>query len=150
MDHSAEFDEIYRRYAADVYRFLLRLCGSEPLAQDIMQDTMLRAFTDIGKFRGECSMKTWLCTIARNLFLDHCKKAENRNLPLDAMPDIPDGESLVLRLSDQMQALEIHRMLHRLDEPYREVFSLRSLTDVPNPKVRRTNISTVSARICFI
>ena len=71
----------------------------------------------IGKYRGECSMKTWLCTVARNLFLDHCKKAENRNLPLDAVPESPDSECLERKLADKMQALEIHRMLHRLEEP---------------------------------
>lgn len=130
MDHQAEFDEIYRLYAADVYRFLLRLCGNEPLAEDILQDTMLRALTDIGKYRGECSMKTWLCTVARNLFLDHCKKAENRNLPLDAVPESPDSECLERKLADKMQALEIHRMLHRLEEPYREIFSLRIFAEL--------------------
>ena len=52
MAQNADFDEIYRRYAADVYRFLLRLCGNEQLAQDILQDTMLRALTEIGFYRG--------------------------------------------------------------------------------------------------
>ena len=91
---------------------------------------MLRALTEFGTFRGGCTVKTWLCTIARNLWLDHCKKAENRNLPLDAVPDAPDTENLEARLSDKMQALEIHRMLHRLAEPYREIFSLRIFAEL--------------------
>ena len=37
-----EFDEIYRLYAEDVYRFLLKLCRNETLAEDILQDTMLK------------------------------------------------------------------------------------------------------------
>lgn len=130
MAQNADFDEIYRRYDADVYRYLLRLCGNEQLAQDILQDTMLRALTEFGTFRGGCTVKTWLCTIARNLWLDHCKKAENRNLPLDAVPDAPDTENLEARLSDKMQALEIHRMLHCLAEPYREIFSLRIFAEL--------------------
>ncbi len=130
MAQNADFDEIYRRYAADVYRYLLRLCGNEQLAQDILQDTMLRALTEFGTFRGGCTIKTWLCTIARNLWLDHCKRAETRNLPLDAVPDAPDTENLEARLSDKMQALEIHRMLHRLAEPYREIFSLRIFAEL--------------------
>ena len=77
-----------------------------------------------------CSMKTWLCTVARNLFLDHCKKAENRNLPLDAVPESPDSECLERKLADKMQALAIHRMLHRLEEPYREIFSLRIFAEL--------------------
>jgi RNA polymerase sigma-70 factor (ECF subfamily) len=91
---------------------------------------MLRALTEIGSYRGDCAIKTWLCTIARNLWLDHLKKAENRNLPLDAVPDAPDEANLEARLSDKMQALEIHRMLHRLEEPYREIFSLRIFAEL--------------------
>lgn len=130
MQHQQEFDEIYRLYAADLYRFILRLCGNEQLAMDIMQDTMLKAFTDIGKFRGECSMKTWLCTVARNLWKDHLKKAENRNLPLEESWELPSGERIEDRMTDKMQAMEIHRLLHRLDEPYKEIFSLRIFAEL--------------------
>lgn len=130
MQHQQEFDEIYRLYADDLYRFILRLCGNEQLAMDIMQDTMLKAFTDIGKFRGECSMKTWLCTVARNLWKDHLKKAENRNLPLEESWELPSGERIEDRMTDKMQAMEIHRLLHRLDEPYKEIFSLRIFAEL--------------------
>jgi RNA polymerase sigma-70 factor (ECF subfamily) len=130
MQHQQEFDEIYRLYAADLYRFILRLCGNEQLAMDIMQDTMLKAFTDIGKFRGECSIKTWLCTVARNLWKDHLKKAENRNLPLEESWELPSGERIEDRMTDKMQAMEIHRLLHRLDEPYKEIFSLRIFAEL--------------------
>ena len=91
MEKQPEFDEIYRLYAADLYRYLLRLTGDAALAEDILQDTMLKAFTGIDKFRGDCSMKTWLCTLARNLWRDHLKKAENRNLPLEESWGIADG-----------------------------------------------------------
>ncbi len=79
-----EFDEIYRLYAADVYRFVLKLSQNEAVAMDILQDTMLKAITSIDKFKGECSMKTYLCTIARNEYLNHRKRADNLSLPLDA------------------------------------------------------------------
>lgn len=130
MQIQPEFDEIYRLYAAEVYRFLLRLCGDESLAMDILQDTMLRAFIDIDKFRGECSMKTWLCTVARNLWRDHLKKAETRNLPLEESRNLTDGGDLEQRMADKAQALEIHRLLHRLDEPYKEIFSLRVFAEL--------------------
>lgn len=126
----AEFDEIYRLYAADVYRYLLRLAQNETLAADLLQDTMLKAFTSIDKFRGNCSVKTWLCTIARNLWCDHCKKAENRNLPLEAAGEIPDSASLEHRLADQSQAMQIHALLHRMEDPYKEVFSLRVFAEL--------------------
>lgn len=130
MQNLPEFDEIYRLYATEVYRFLLRLCGNEALAMDILQDTMLKAFTEIDKYRGECNMKTWLCTIARNLWRDHLKKAETRNLPLEESWSLTDGGDLEQHMADKAQALEIHRLLHRLEEPYKEIFSLRVFAEL--------------------
>ena len=55
-----EFDEIYKMYSADLYKFIMKLCRNEAQAMDIMQDTMLKAITSIDKFRGDCSIKTYL------------------------------------------------------------------------------------------
>lgn len=136
-DVQPEFDEIYRLYAADIYRYLLRLTQNEALAADLLQDTMLKAFTSADKFRGDCAVKTWLCTIARNLWYDHCKRAENRNLSLDAAGEIPDAGSIEQRLADQSQAMQIHSLLHRMKEPYKEVFSLRVFAELSFREIGR-------------
>lgn len=113
-----EFDEIYRLYSADLYHFILSLCKNDSLAMDIMQDTMLRAIENIDKFKGNCSIKTYLFTIARNLYLDTLKKSENKNIPSDGTEqEFADGTSFVDRLTDKESALTIHRLLHCLDEP---------------------------------
>lgn len=124
-----EFDEVYRLYIADVYRYILALCHNETLAKDILQSTMLKAFTNISKFRGECTIKTWLFGIAKNEYLNSIRRAENKNLPLDYISDIVD-ENIEHRFSDRFQALEIHRILHELDEPYKEIFSLRVFAEL--------------------
>ena len=145
-----EFDEIYRRYAADIYRYLLRLTENETLAMDLLQDTMLKAFTEIGRFRGECALKTWLCTIARNLWRDHLKKAETRNLPLEKSWNIPDTDSFSQRLEDQAQAMQIHALLHRMEEPYKEVFSLRIFAELRFQEIGAVFGKTESwARVTF-
>ena len=126
-----EFDEIYRLYSADLYRFILNLCKNESLAMDIMQDTMLRAIENISKFKGNCSIKTYLFTIARNLYLDTLKKSENKNISSDeAEQEFSDGTSFVDRLTDKESALTLHRLLHCLDEPYKEIFSLRVFAEL--------------------
>ena len=126
-----EFDEIYRLYSADLYRFILNLCKNDSLAMDIMQDTMLRAIENIGKFKGNCSIKTYLFTIARNLYLDTLKKSENKNISSDeAEQEFSDGTSFVDKLTDKESALTIHRFLHCLDEPYKEIFSLRVFAEL--------------------
>lgn len=126
-----EFDEIYRLYSADLYRFILNLCKNESLAMDIMQDTMLRAIENISKFKGNCSIKTYLFTIARNLYLDTLKKSENKNISSDeAEQEFSDGTLFVDKLTDKESALTIHRFLHCLDEPYKEIFSLRVFAEL--------------------
>ena len=125
-----ELDEIYRLYAGDVYRFALRLCHNEALAQDIVQDAMLKAVKSIDKFDGKCSLKTYLCTIARNLYFNHLNRADNRNLPLDEAADKSSEISLEQQTLDRLDAQRIHRALHKLDEPYKEVFTLRVFAEL--------------------
>ena len=82
-----EFHEIYEKYSSDLYTFILRMCGNEQLASDILQDTMLKAMTSAESFKGSCSVRTWLCTIAKNLFYDHLKKAENNNQSIESVSE---------------------------------------------------------------
>ncbi|MBR0512408.1 MAG: sigma-70 family RNA polymerase sigma factor [Ruminococcus sp.] len=124
-----ELDEIYRLYAGDVYRYLFSLCRNEHLAQDLLQDVMLKAVTGFDKFRGDSSVKTWRFTIAKNLYLNHVKRADNRNLPIEE--DLLRSEdNLEERIMDQSQVLHIHRLVHSLDDPYREVFTLRVFAEL--------------------
>lgn len=125
-----ELDEIYRLYAGDVYRFALRLCHNEALAQDIVQDAMLKTVKSIDKFDGKCSLKTYLCTIARNLYFNHLKRADNRYLPLDEAAEKSSEISLEQQTLDRLDAQRIHRALHKLDEPYKEVFTLRVFAEL--------------------
>lgn len=124
-----ELDEIYRLYAGDVYRYLFSLCRNEHLAQDLLQDVMLKAVTGFDKFRGDSSVKTWLFTIAKNLYLNHVKRADNRNLPIEEEL-LRSEDNLEERIMDQSQALHIHRLVHSLDDPYREVFTLRVFAEL--------------------
>ncbi len=126
-----EFDEIYKMYSADLYRFIMKMCRNEAQAMDIMQDTMLKAISSIDKFKGECSVKTYLFTIARNLYLDSLKKAENKNISFDeSETEYADNHSFEEKLFDKESALKIHRLLHLLDEPYKEIFSLRVFAEL--------------------
>ena len=127
----SEFEEIYRKYANDLYRFIYRLCGDEALALDIMQDTMLKAIMSIDKFNGACSVKTYLCAIAKNEYCDHLRRTKRgREVPLSDAYEIPDGENIEDRVADKEKAIRIHKALHKLDEPYREIFTLRVFAEL--------------------
>ncbi len=119
-----EFDEIYRLYVGDVYRFLLRLSGDAGLAEELTQETMFRAFRSINKFDGGCKLSVWLCQIGKNCFYDRCRKDSRLDFSAE-IPEKPAPVNTELSFEDKETAKRIHIVLHGLDEPYKEVFTLR-------------------------
>lgn len=109
-----------------VYHYTLSLCRDEPLAQDVTQEAFLKAMRHSDKFKGDSSLYTWLCAIAKRVLLDRYKK-ERREIPTDDFEGtLPRNEKSPEELiSDKDMAMYIHAILHRMDEPYKEVFSLR-------------------------
>ena len=120
-----EFESIYRDYFDLVYRYVLALThGDENAAEELTQETFFKAMQALGGFRGDCGVRTWLCSIAKNTFLS--AKRRKRPEPLDGQPERPDEtdgpEALAVRREDRSRVLHA---LHALPEPYKEVFSLR-------------------------
>ncbi len=118
-----DFEPIYQAYFGPVYRYLRRLCGSDALAEDLTSETFLKALTGLDGYRGGCSLQTWLCGIGRNCWLDWLRRTR-RELPAEA-PPLPDDPGFEDALADSEDAMRLHRLLHDLPEPYKEVFSLR-------------------------
>lgn len=118
------FNEIYRLYTKEVYRYILLLCRDRTLADDILQNTMLKAFNNIESFSGECSVKTWLCSIAKNEYFNYLKKADNKNVSIDENTDIK-SDNPEKRAISNITAVDILKLVHTLEEPFREIFTLR-------------------------
>ena len=120
-----DFDAVFRAYYDDVFRFLRGLSASEPLAEELTQETFFRAFRSIGDYRGESELRVWLCSIARNLYYSHYRK--EKQLTGEDVPEdyVADGADLSELIADKELALRLHRVLHGIREPYKEVFSLR-------------------------
>lgn len=122
-----DIGEIYERYGPEVYRFLLRLSGNPTLSEDITQTTFLKAIEHIDSFKEQCSLKTWLCQIAKNEYLNTLKKAESRNIPLEEghLEHSQTTTGLEEQLTHAETAREIRAAVQQLKEPYKEVFILR-------------------------
>jgi len=77
------FDELVRRYQSPVRRFFLhQTLGDSQLSDDLAQDTFIKAYTNIGSFRGLSSFQTWLMRIAYNVFYDYTRKMKNEKLEM--------------------------------------------------------------------
>ncbi len=118
-----DFDRVYTKYFSEVYKFVLSLCRNPLLAEEITQEAFFKALKSIDSFKGECSLNTWLCRIARNTFYSYAKK--NGRQADHALEIVISDEDIEGRFADRETAYAIHKVLHRLKEPYKEVFWLR-------------------------
>lgn len=118
-----QFQEIYDLYFKDVYKYALTLCRDAHMAEEITQETFFKALKSIDSFRGQCKLYVWLCQIAKNTYFSMAAKEKHRTNETE-IPET-DGETLESALLTKESSFEIHKVLHRLEEPYKEVFSLR-------------------------
>ena len=124
-----EFDEICRRCTPVVYRFLLSLSKDASLADELTAETFYQAYLHIDTFRGDCRVESWLCQIAKNALMKELRRRK-RTVPYEETRKLTAPDDIFELLADREQAMRIHASLHRLKEPYREVFTLRVLGEL--------------------
>ena len=117
-----DFEEIYATYFDSVYQYVLSLCRDVHTAEEVTQESFCKAMTHLDRFDGRCRLYVWLCQIAKNTYLTHVRKQKRRAAPPEDEPSHPGFEGELL---DSDSAWQLHRLLHDLNEPYKEVFSLR-------------------------
>jgi RNA polymerase sigma-70 factor, ECF subfamily len=128
------FKDLYEAYAADVYRFSLWLTGGHSLAEDITSETFVRAWTYPNNLRTE-TLKAFLFTIARNLYLEKQRKRKREVDLHDIYPDpAPQPEKAV---EYQLEILQVQRLLQTLPEIDRAAFILRVQHELPYAEIAR-------------
>ena len=68
------FEQIYRAYFTDVYRYCLKLCGNADEAEELTGETFFKAMQKLDSYRGACELRVWLCSIAKNLYLSEQRR----------------------------------------------------------------------------
>ncbi len=126
-DRVTDFEQLYNTYFSDVYKYILRLSGSEHIAEEITSDTFFKAMKSIDSFRGDCEVRVWLCQIAKNSYYSHVKRS-NKTAPIDEATsrEIPDiSQSVADKCAERDEVERIQRILHDVEAPYKEVFMWR-------------------------
>ena len=107
-----------------VFSYVMTLARDRNDAEEITQETFFRAISTDKSFRGDSDSYTWLCAIAKNIFIDEKRRVSRQDDELsEELPDTNKG--IEEKLTDRDQSLKIHLILHKLEEPYKEVFQLR-------------------------
>ncbi len=128
----ADIEDIYLEYFDDVYKFVFSLCRSEDVAEEITQETFYKAIKNIEKFDGKCKLYVWLCQIAKNTYFSYSKK-QKKFLQIDEKVFVTTNVEKDLLQKETVW--EIHRELHNLKEPYKEVFTLRVFGELSFSKI---------------
>ncbi len=119
------FEALFARYFSSVYRFAFSLTRSEQTAEELTQQTFYKALKKIDTFEGRSDPGTWLCSIAKHEFFNHTARNREQACAPDSSAFNQTDEEMELAIEHTEEAMRIHRHLHALQEPYREVFMLR-------------------------
>ena len=128
-----DFEQMYNTYYMNVYSYVMTLAKNQYDAEEITQKTFFKAVMTAKKYAGNSSELTWLCAIAKNLFLDELK--QKKRYEDSEQTEVVAETNLERAFADEEMAFQIHQVLHNLDEPYKEVFSLRIFGELSFRKI---------------
>jgi RNA polymerase sigma-70 factor (ECF subfamily) len=98
-ERASGFDELYRAHHADVRRFVYHMTQSASLADELTQETFVKAYEASDSFRGDAPARIWLLRIARNTCLDYLRSPRAREARLPSLDDGP-GDAVMMAEKD--------------------------------------------------
>lgn len=120
-----DFETVFRLYFKDVFYFVRSLAADEATAEEVTQETFFKALKAIDSFDGKNDIRAWLFTIARNTYYSQLRQQKNiADEPVCCETRL-EAEDFTLQFVNEERAFLIHRYLHDMKEPYKEVFNLR-------------------------
>jgi len=139
---------LYQRYRRPIQHYLYQLCGSVDPAEELTQETFIRAHVGLLAFRGDCSVATWLFRIARNLYLKSLRRPSPARIDTDELLAIPDRAAdvdPVERYAASEQRDLIALTLAQLPEKQRSILLLRDAEGLAYDEIARVLEISLSA-----
>ena len=116
-------EQFYKDNYHIVFGYLLSLCGSRAMAEDLTSETFLKAISKVSSYDGSVKPSTWLCAIGKNLYLNE-RKRFRRHVTLDSVV-IAEEDTMEERIIEQDTAKRIEQFSRKLEEPKNQVFAMR-------------------------
>lgn len=120
-------DEVYKEYSKLVYKYLLGLTHNPDVAEELTQDTFYSAVKNIHNFRNECTMKAWLCRIAKNKWINIYNRNKKVSIKFntDNIDDLIYYDTTIDSIISKEEIIELYKNINKLDAETREVIYLR-------------------------
>ena len=141
-----DMEELYLAHRQAVYSYLLSLARDPSLAEDLLSETFLQAIRSAGSFRGESSVRTWLCGIARNVWLRQLR-GKKELLEYDDRLVCYGGEDMDDRLAAAQAVGRVKELLSQKDGRTQKVVRMRMELYSYSEIADRLQISENSARV---
>ncbi|MBS0612105.1 MAG: RNA polymerase sigma factor [Proteobacteria bacterium] len=156
-DHTA-FGQLFEDYFPRLFRFILRRADRNvEVAQDVVQSALLKGLRNLASYRGEASLFTWLCQIARHEFADQRTRQQTADRILVALENDPSVRAALeslqwAELAEPQQALEreqrddlVHAALDYLPSRYAHLLEMKYVEELPVEHIAQRLGTTATA-----
>lgn len=141
-----QIENFYITYKQDVYVYLLSLTHNPNLSEDLLSETFVNSISSIENFRGQSSVKTWLFSIARNLWLQSIRK-EKHTVEYNDLLELYVSDSIEERQITKETVQRIKTLLLAKDERTQRIVNMRVEGYSYGEIAKEVNISESSARV---
>lgn len=100
-----DLEEIFRAHQREVFVYLLRVVGDQHRAEDLAQETFVRAMESLVRYRGDASLRTWLFAIARTTMADYFRKSRRESFEEPPEPEVAHDTQKRLEIEDALREL---------------------------------------------
>ena len=118
------FERLVAPFRDDLFRYVYWLCRDADLADDVVQETMIRAYKSLDKLKDESAVKPWLLTIARR---EHARVYERKRIETRNIDELTRSEAALVATEGDTDIDDMRQAIFRLDPDYREPLVLQVL-----------------------
>ena len=141
------FETLVKVYSNDLYRFAYWLCSNHSIADDLVQETFLRAWKALDKLEDEKKAKSWLITILRR---ENARRFERKSFDLVDIEEVVVEDKISLNPEQSLQKQQLHQAILNLDVDYREPLILQTIGGFKTSEIAQMlnlNLNTVNTRL---
>jgi len=139
---SARFEQLCAPYRGDLLRFLIWLCRDRALAEDVMQETLLRAWRSFDSLADSTAVRAWLLTIARR---ELARVFERKRLPMIDLDSAMAAHDAALETRESQDIEDMRRAIAQLEPTYREPLVMQVLLGMPTDEIAQQLEISVAA-----
>ncbi len=147
VSRQKRFETLVKAYSSDLYRFAYWLCSNHSIADDLVQETFLRAWKALDKLEDEKKAKSWLITILRR---ENARRFERKRFELVDIEEVVVEDKISLSPEQSLEQQQLHQAILALDVDYREPLILQTIGGFKTSEIAKTlnlNLNTVNTRL---